>query len=79
MNEKYIDDKRCFKYISMQYRIGDYKAPQHRDAHPVLECEYYKRAFESVISNIPRDDVNVCVLYFVKSKTKNTLNRLLMC
>ena len=66
MNEKDIDDKRCFKYISMHFRIGDYTAPQHRDAHPVLECEYYKRAFESVLSNIPRDDV-MCVFFtFVK-------------
>ena len=66
-----------FKYISMHFRIGDYKAVEHRDAHPVLTCEYYKRAFESVLSSIKPESENICVLYFCEKQDQEHVEQII--
>lgn len=66
-----------FKYISIHFRIGDYKAVQHRDAHPILGVEYYTKAFQSILSNIKRENENICVLYFCEKQDQDHVEQMI--
>jgi hypothetical protein len=41
--------------IAMHFRIGDYA--QIHDAHPVLPLEYYRRALQYIVNNVPSADL----------------------
>ena len=49
-------------FISMHFRIGDYKAAAHKDAHPIQTCEYYEKALAHILSK--KTDKPIKVLYF---------------
>ena len=49
-------------YVSMHFRIGDYKADAHKDAHPIQTVDYYEKALARILST--KTDKPIKVLYF---------------
>ena len=44
---RYFDENPDIQYISMHFRLGDYKTKQYY--HPLLPYEYYEKAVECII------------------------------
>ncbi len=49
-------------FVSMHFRIGDYKAEAHKNAHPIQTVEYYEKALAHILST--RTEKPIKVLYF---------------
>jgi hypothetical protein len=57
-----------FLYVSMHFRLGDYKHLQH--CHPVLHLSYYENALTKLMNVLQQDNVEkkVKVLYFFEKQ-----------
>ena len=62
------DDDENVKYISLHFRLGDYKRVQH--CHNLLGNEYYMLALKHIISNInsTSDKLQYKVIYFCEEE-----------
>lgn len=77
-NTTYFADKSDTIYISMHFRIGDYKMLQN--FHPIMKYEYYATALKRMVNLLECQQKNLKVLYFYESQdtddVKNMIQRL---
>ena len=52
-------------YVSLHFRIGDYKTPQHSHFHPIQTIDYYKNAITYIRE---RNDMPLNILYFCEEE-----------
>ena len=52
-------------YVSMHFRIGDYKTPQHSSFHPIQTIDYYEKAIEYIGKH---NDKPLNILYFCEEE-----------
>jgi len=57
--------------VSIHFRVGDYKNIQHN--HPVMTAEYYEKALEQLLIDIPEKD-DWYVLYFFEEDDKSDID-----
>ena len=62
--------------ISMHFRIGDYIATAHRDAHPIQNYEYYEKALHHILSVIPSTNSQPKVLYFCEQNDEDVVEHI---
>tara|TARA_Y100000768_G_scaffold388693_1_gene386218 strand:+ start:2109 stop:2987 length:879 start_codon:yes stop_codon:yes gene_type:complete len=62
-------------FISMHFRIGDYKAAAHKDAHPIQTCEYYEKALAHILSK--KTDKPIKVLYFHEKEDTEQVEKII--
>jgi len=65
IKNKYVGDLGDFNYISMHFRIGDYKKLQQ--CYHLLPLEYYKKSLEYIIANTSVESLPKRVLVFCES------------
>jgi hypothetical protein len=65
---RYFDENPDIQYISMHFRLGDYKTKQYY--HPILPYEYYEKALECIIEN---NKSKTRVLYFCEKEDNDTV------
>ena len=84
---KLIDIKQTAKYISkgifiqnthtfvsLHFRIGDYKTPQHSHFHPIQTIDYYEKAIRYVTAHV---DKPVNIMYFVEDEDLVQVNEMI--
>jgi len=65
IKNKYFSNLDNFNYISMHFRIGDYKKLQNY--HYILLMEYYKKSLEYIVANVRVETLPKKVLVFCES------------
>lgn len=65
-NNYFFTDKSDTIYISMHFRIGDYKAIQH--CHPIMKYDYYETALKRMVTELECQQNSLKVLYFYESQ-----------
>jgi hypothetical protein len=74
-----FSEKTSYKNISLHFRIGDYLAPAHSNAHPIQSIEYYKSALRHIIEQKRQYSSNTLVtplrvIYFCEDQDIKTVN-----
>lgn len=82
IKERYFGEKTPYKNISLHFRIGDYLAPAHRDAHPIQTIEYYKSALRYIIEQKRQYGTHklvtpLRVIYFCEEQDIKTVNHMI--
>jgi len=68
------DKKENITWISMHFRLGDYKPLQH--CHPLMTYDYYEKAFTVLLSHI-KEDSSQKVLYFCEKEDISEVNSII--
>jgi len=70
MEKIYKNDINLKNCISLHFRIGDYKKIQ--EFHPLMNFDYYKKAIEYLLINIPIN--NLSIIYFYEEDDLEDVN-----
>ena len=61
----YFENNECEKYISVHFRLSDYKKIQH--IHPILKKQYYEKALLYIMAETEKKDWKI--LYFCEEES----------
>lgn len=70
-NKLDLKDKYFNNYISIHFRLGDYK--KKTDYHPIMSYKYYKNSLKFILSKIKKETTNV--LYFCEDEDIETVSK----
>ena len=58
-------------FVSLHFRIGDYKTPQHSHFHPIQTIDYYEKAIKYITDHV---DKPVNIMYFCEDEDVMQVN-----
>jgi hypothetical protein len=68
---KYPNQFDILRYVSIHFRIGDYKTKQNY--HPILSIDYYQRALESILEY---QTVDKAIVFYEKEDTEEVMKKI---
>jgi hypothetical protein len=74
ISQKHFFIQNSHVYVSLHFRIGDYKTPQHSNFHPIQTVEYYEKAIRHITEQV---DKPIIIMYFCEDEDIIQVNEMI--